>query len=272
MLHLDNVSKVYGEADNGDAANVVRALDRASFDIFRGEFVLIVGSSGSGKTTLLNVIGLLSTPTSGRIMIDGVDVTRLSNTEAAHFRNRKIGFVAQFSNLMMDLTVLENVMLPRQIAGGALASDSQRLKRDALALLRAVGLEGQADRRANKVSGGQAQRAAIARGLINRPSIILADEPTGNLDSVSSKSVIDLMKSTAKRLNQTFVIVTHDRDFFGDVDRVITVSDGRVTESGGRLMGDKYDYNDGDNNVKWRPGMDTSDMTSIAVQGRGATS
>ena len=279
MLHLSNVSKVYGEADNGDATNVVRALDCASFEIHKGEFVLIVGSSGSGKTTLLNIIGLLNTPTSGRIMIDGVDVTRLSNTEAAHFRNRKIGFVAQFANLLMDLTILENVMLPRQIAGGALASDGDRLKRDAMNLLQAVGLEGQAERRANKVSGGQAQRAAIARGLINRPSIILADEPTGNLDSVSSRSVIDLMKSTAKRLHQTFVIVTHDRDFFGDVDRVITVTDGRVTEADGRWNGghnydnadnkqynndnDNNDNNDNNNNNN---DAHTSGMTQITVQ------
>ena len=230
ILQLTNVSKVYGEG-----VSRVRALDRASFTINRGEFVLIVGSSGSGKTTLLNLIGLLNTPTRGRIVINGVDITNLKNTKAAIFRNRQIGFVAQFSNLLVDLTVLENVMLPRQIAKvgqrGRLASASDaRIKREAMMLLKAVGLEKQADRRANKISGGQSQRAAIARGLINRPSIVLADEPTGNLDSVSSESVIQLMKSTARRLNQTFIIVTHDREHFGAVDRVITVKDGHVSE------------------------------------------
>lgn len=213
----------------------VRALDGASFTVNRGEFVLIVGSSGSGKTTLLNLIGLLNTPTRGRIVIDGVDITKLKNTKAAIFRNRQIGFVAQFSNLLVDLTVLENVMLPRQIAkvgrrGGPASAGEARIKREAMMLLKAVGLEKQANRRANKISGGQSQRAAIARGLINRPSIVLADEPTGNLDSVSSESVIQLMKSTARRLNQTFIVVTHDREYFGAVDRVITVRDGRVSE------------------------------------------
>lgn len=219
-MKVQNVYKIYGEGENR-----VKALNGASFEIYRGEFVLIVGASGSGKTTLLNMIGLLSTPSRGRVIIDGVNTTGLKNTQAARFRNRKLGFVAQFSNLMADLTIIENVMLPRQIAGGRRAAGA---KRDAMKLLKAVGLEGQADRRANKVSGGQAQRAAIARGLINRPSVVLADEPTGNLDSVSSKAVIQLMKDTARRLNQTFVIVTHDRDYFGDVDRVIRVSDGKV--------------------------------------------
>ena len=217
---------VFGEA-GGD--NMVRALDGASFEIRRGEFVLIVGASGSGKTTLLNLIGLLSVPTSGRIIIDGVDTTGLKPGQAAAFRNRKLGFVAQFANLLSDLTVLENVMLPRQVAGGGWASGG-RARRDAMALLRAVGLEDQADKRANKISGGQAQRAAIARGLINRPSMVLADEPTGNLDSVTSEAIVRLLKSTARRLRQTFVIVTHDREHFGEVDRVIRVTDGRVSE------------------------------------------
>ena len=221
---MRGVSKFYGEGEG-----LVRALDDVSVEVRRGEFVLIVGSSGSGKTTLLNMIGLLSTPSRGSVVIDGVETSGLGSSGAARFRNRKLGFVAQFSNLMVDLTVLENVMLPRQIAGGRRAATARA---DAMALLRAVGLEAQADRRANRISGGQAQRAAIARGLINRPSIVLADEPTGNLDSLTSEGVIRLMKFTARRLNQTFVVVTHDRDYFGDVDRVITVSDGRVSEEG----------------------------------------
>ena len=224
MLRARGVTKSYGQDETR-----VTALRGASFDIRRGEFVLIVGASGSGKTTLLNMIGLLSSPTSGRVIIEGVDTTRLGSSGMAAFRNRRLGFVAQFANLLVDLTILENVMLPRQIAGGSWARGG-RPRRDALALLRSVGLEAQAAQSANKVSGGQAQRAAIARGLINRPSIVLADEPTGNLDSVSSESVVRLMKDTAKRLNQTFVVVTHDREYFGEVDRVITVSDGRVYE------------------------------------------
>ncbi len=231
ILRVQNVSKVYGEGPNR-----VKALDGASFVVRRGEFVLIVGASGSGKTTLLNVIGLLSTPTGGRVIIDGVDATRLKGTRLAELRNKQLGFVAQFSNLLADLTVIENVMLPRQIAGGRWAA-GRRARRDAMALLKAVGLEGEAGRRANKVSGGQAQRAAIARGLINRPSIVLADEPTGNLDSVSSKSMVRLMKTASRKLNQTFIVVTHDRIHFGDVDRVISVSDGRVSEEEGRMPG-----------------------------------
>ena len=224
MLRARGVTKSYGQDETR-----VTALRGASFDIRRGEFVLIVGASGSGKTTLLNMIGLLSSPTSGRVIIEGVDTTRLGSSGLAAFRNRRLGFVAQFANLLVDLTILENVMLPRQIAGGGWAR-GDRPRRDAMKLLRSVGLEAQAAQRANKVSGGQAQRAAIARGLINRPSIVLADEPTGNLDSVSSESVVRLMKDTARRLNQTFVVVTHDREYFGEVDRVITVSDGRVYE------------------------------------------
>lgn len=223
MLKVQGVNKVYGQGESR-----VNALYDVSFEVLHGEFVLIVGSSGSGKTTLLNMIGLLNTPSSGRVIIDGVNTTGLDSSKTAQFRNRKLGFVAQFSNMMVDLTVLENVMLPRQIAGGRMALNARA---DAMALLRAVGLEAQADRRANRISGGQAQRAAIARGLVNKPSIVLADEPTGNLDSTTSENVIRLMKSTARRLRQTFVVVTHDREHFGDVDRVITVSDGRVSES-----------------------------------------
>jgi lipoprotein-releasing system ATP-binding protein len=196
-----------------------------SFSIEKGEFVLIVGSSGSGKSTLLNMIGLLDHPTTGKVFIDGTDTTSLTDNKISSFRNRKLGFIFQFSNLLTDLTVLENVLLPRQIAG---INDSS--ERNARELLIAVGLENQINKRANKISGGQAQRAAIARGLINNPSIVLADEPTGNLDSVTSEKIVQLMKSMAKKLNQTFIVVTHDRQHFGDVDRVITIKDGKAFE------------------------------------------
>ena len=191
----------------------------------QGEIVLIVGSSGSGKSTLLNMIGLLDRPSSGKVYIDGTDTTTLNDDKISSFRNKKLGFIFQFSNLLTDLTVLENVLLPRQIAG-----TNDTAEKEARDLLKAVGLEDQMNKRANKISGGQAQRAAIARGLINKPSIVLADEPTGNLDSVTSETIVELMKSMAKKLNQTFVIVTHDRQHFGDVDKVITIKDGKAFE------------------------------------------
>ncbi|WP_297441497.1 ABC transporter ATP-binding protein [Nitrosopumilus sp.] len=211
---------MYGEGDNQ-----VKALDNVTFSIKQGEFVLIVGSSGSGKSTLLNMIGLLDSPTNGQIFIDGTNTTTLIDDEISSFRNKKLGFIFQFSNLLTDLSVLENILLPRQIAGTDGAAE-----KDAIELLKAVGLEDQMDKRANKISGGQAQRVAIARGLINKPSIVLADEPTGNLDSVTSETIVQLMKSMAKKLNQTFIIVTHDRQHFGEVDRVITIKDGKAFE------------------------------------------
>ena len=220
VLEIKNLSKIYGEGENK-----VNALDNVSFSIEKGEFVLIVGSSGSGKSTLLNMIGLLDKPTKGKVFIDGTDTTLLDDGKISSFRNKKLGFIFQFSNLLSDLTVLENVLLPRQIAKTNASSE-----KDAKELLTAVGLESQMNKRANKISGGQAQRAAIARGLINNPSIVLADEPTGNLDSVTSEKIVTLMKSVAKKLNQTFIIVTHDREHFGDVDRVITIKDGHAFE------------------------------------------
>jgi lipoprotein-releasing system ATP-binding protein len=220
VLEITNLSKVYGEGENK-----VKALDNATMSVEQGEVVLIVGSSGSGKSTLLNMIGLLDHPTSGKILIDGVDTTTLDDDKISSFRNKKLGFIFQFSNLLTDLTVLENVLLPRQIGG-----TNETAEKDARELLKAVGLEDQMNKRANKISGGQAQRAAIARGLVNKPSIVLADEPTGNLDSVTSETIVRLMKSMAKKLNQTFVIVTHDRQHFGDVDKVITIKDGKAFE------------------------------------------
>ena len=208
----------------GEGAARTRALRDVSLDVGRGEFVLIVGSSGSGKSTLLNMIGLLDRPTSGTILLDGTDATGLPDGEVSSLRNRKLGFIFQFSNLLSDLTVIENVMLPGQIGGGGGS------RRHAERLLRAVGLSGQMDKRANKISGGQAQRAAIARGLVNRPAVVLADEPTGNLDSVTAATIVQLMKSLAAKLGLTFVVVTHDRHQFGDVDRVVTIKDGRALE------------------------------------------
>jgi lipoprotein-releasing system ATP-binding protein len=218
VLELQNVSRIFGE---GDAQ--VKALDDVSFSIKRGEFVLIVGSSGSGKSTLLNMIGLLDKPTTGKVILDGKQTTTLNDGQVSQYRNEKLGFVFQFANLLPDLTVLENVMLPQQIQ-----RSSEDIRQNATDLLIKVGLEDQINKRSNKISGGQAQRAAIARGLVNRPTIVLADEPTGNLDSVTAGKVVKLAKTMAKELNQTFIIVTHDRHQFSDVDRVITIIDGKA--------------------------------------------
>ena len=213
------MNKIYGEG-----LTEVRALNDVSFHINKGEFVLVVGSSGSGKSTLLNMIGLLDKPTSGKVFIDGVDTTDLNDNKISSFRNAKLGFIFQFSNLLPDLNVLENVLLPNQIGG------KKGTLQDAKKLLKTVGLEAQTFQRANKVSGGQAQRAAIARGLVNNPTIVLADEPTGNLDSVTAQTIVKLMKSMARELNQTFIVVTHDRHQFGKVDRIITIKDGKAFE------------------------------------------
>ena len=213
------MTKIYGEAETK-----VTALDNVSFSVKKGEFVLIVGSSGSGKSTLLNMIGLLDKPTQGKVLIDGFDTSNLTDNEISAFRNEKLGFVFQFANLLADLTVLENVLLPSQIQLDSPTNDKAK------EVLEKVGLSDQLFKRANKISGGQAQRAAIARGLVNNPTIVLADEPTGNLDSVTAKNIVELMKRMAKDLGQTFIIVTHDRTQFGDVDRIITIKDGRAFE------------------------------------------
>ena len=213
------MTKIYGEAETK-----VTALDNVSFSIKKGEFVLIVGSSGSGKSTLLNMIGLLDKPTQGKVLVDGFDTSNLTDNEISAFRNEKLGFVFQFSNLLADLTVLENVLLPSQIQLDSPTDDKAK------EVLEKVGLSDQLFKRANKISGGQAQRAAIARGLVNNPTVVLADEPTGNLDSVTAKNIVELMKRMARDLGQTFIVVTHDRSQFGDVDRIITIKDGRAFE------------------------------------------
>ena len=213
------MTKIYGEAETK-----ITALDNVSFSVKKGEFVLIVGSSGSGKSTLLNMIGLLDKPTQGKVLIDGFDTSNLTDNEISAFRNEKLGFVFQFANLLADLTVLENVLLPSQIQLDSSTNDKAK------EVLEKVGLSDQLFKRANKISGGQAQRAAIARGLVNNPTVVLADEPTGNLDSITAQNIVQLMKKMAKDLGQTFIVVTHDRNQFGDVDRIITIKDGRAFE------------------------------------------
>lgn len=219
MLSVENLAKVYGSG-----STEVRALSNVTFSIGRGEVVLVVGSSGSGKSTLLNLMGLLDRPTDGRVTVDNIDTSGMDDGRLSSVRNKKLGFVFQFSNLLPDLTVLENVMLPGHIGG-------LDCRREAEQLLESVGMSDQAHKRANQISGGQAQRAAIARGLVNRPALVLADEPTGNLDSATAAAVVDLLKSMATELGQAFVIVTHDRHQFGEVDRVVTVRDGKMVEA-----------------------------------------
>ena len=216
-MEVNNLTKIYGKDENQ-----VKAVDNVSFSVERGEFALVTGVSGSGKSTLLNQMGLLDKPTEGTILIDGTDTTRLNDGQTSTFRNRKLGFIFQFSNLLVDLTVLENVMLPMQMAG------KRNAREYATELLGAVGLRDQINKRADRISGGQAQRVAVARGLANKPVLVLADEPTGNLDSVTSESVVQLMKSMCRKLNQTFVVVTHDQQDFGDVDHIIHMKDGRA--------------------------------------------
>ncbi len=213
------MTKIYGEAETK-----VMALDNVSFSVKKGEFVLVVGRSGSGKSTLLNMIGLLDRPTEGKVLVDGFDTSNLTDNEISAFRNEKLGFVFQFANLLADLTVLENVLLPSQIQFDS--TTNNRAKE----ILEKVGLKDQLFKRANKISGGQAQRAAIARGLINNPAVVLADEPTGNLDSATARNIVQLMKNMAKDLGQTFIVVTHERAQFGDVDRIVTIKDGRAFE------------------------------------------
>jgi len=220
VLEVHNVEKVYGEGDTA-----VHALQNINFTVRKGEFILIVGSSGSGKSTLLNMIGLLDRPTSGKVIIDGIDTSTLNDNQLSSFRNSKLGFIFQFSNLLSDLTVLENVLLPRMIQ-----RTEESAVEEAKTLLRTVGLEPQLNKFGNKISGGQAQRVAITRALINKPAVVLADEPTGNLDSLSAETTIHLLKSLNRKLNQTFVVVTHDRHQFGQVDKIITIKDGKIVE------------------------------------------
>ena len=220
VLELHDVDKIYGEGETA-----VRALQDVSFSIRKGEFMLIVGSSGSGKSTLLNMIGLLDRPTKGKVIIDGKDTSTLSDNQLSAFRNSKLGFIFQSSNLLSDLTVLENTVLPRKIQHTA-----EEAVEDAKKLLRIVGLENQMNKFANRISGGQAQRAAIVRALVNKPTIVLADEPTGNLDSLSAETTVHLLKSLNKKLDQTFIVVTHERPQFGEVDKVITIKDCKIVE------------------------------------------
>lgn len=217
ILKAKDLTKEYGK---GDAA--VRALDGVSLEINKGAFVAIVGASGSGKSTLMHLIGGIDRPTSGRVTIDGNEIDRLDESEMAIFRRRNIGIIYQFYNLLPTLTAAENIMLPRLL-------DGRKPDRDKLAaILDTIGLADRAKHLPGELSGGQQQRVSVGRALINDPALILADEPTGNLDSKSSGEIIDLLKLANKRYNQTLLVITHDEKIALQADRVLTIADGRL--------------------------------------------
>jgi ABC-type lipoprotein export system ATPase subunit len=206
----------------------IQVLKGISFQVPRGEFVAIVGQSGSGKSTLLNILGALDQPTSGLVSIAGVDISKLDARGLAHLRNEKIGFVFQFHHLMNEFTCLENALMPIIIRRGRVtAAETERV----MGLMARVGLSGVVKKRANQISGGQQQRVAIIRALANEPDLILADEPTGNLDSVSSKEVFAMMREMTAEHGVTFMMVTHDDRLAQQADRIFGIQDGLVTIS-----------------------------------------
>ncbi len=217
ILKLNNLSKVYGKGDTQ-----IKALDDISFSVEKGEFVAIVGPSGSGKSTLLHIMGGVDTPSSGQVLVDGTDICALDQTKLAIFRRRQIGLIYQFYNLIPILNVEENITLPLLLDERSL--DEARLKE----IVATLGLSDRVGHLPNQLSGGQQQRVSIGRALINNPALILADEPTGNLDSSNSKEIIALLKLSNKRYHQTLILVTHDRDIALQADRIITFGDGRI--------------------------------------------
>jgi len=223
LLIADGLSKTYG--------TVVKtlALDGVSFELERGEFVSIVGQSGSGKSTLLNLVGLLDTPTEGRVEIGGRDASNAGRKERAALRNQFIGFVFQFHHLLPEFSVLENVLMPSLVADSrGRATEAQRDR--AVEVLGMLGLEGLEDKNANQLSGGQKQRVAIARALMNEPPLVLADEPTGNLDTTNTSAVYELFRTINRESGTAFVIVTHDRGVAQRTDRILEVVDGRLVQ------------------------------------------
>lgn len=226
LLQVNHISKIYG---SGETA--VRALKNVCFTVPKGEFVAVVGESGSGKSTLLNMIGALDMPTSGKVLINGQDVFAMNEKALTVFRRRNIGFIFQAFNLIPELTVEQNIIFP-------LLLDRRRPNRNYLEeLLAVLGLENRRKHLPNQLSGGQQQRVAIGRALMTRPSLVLADEPTGNLDSQNSSEVLALLKSTARKYEQTVIMITHNPAMANTADRVFQVSDGVLADLGGRQEG-----------------------------------
>ena len=217
ILRVDNLTKIYGK----DSTKVV-ALDHVSFTVEKGEFVAIVGASGSGKSTLLHLIGGVDRPTSGKVYIDGKDIFKFNDDKLAIFRRRQVGLIYQFYNLIPILNVEENITLP-------LALDNREVDNERLAsLLKLLGLENRKNHLPNELSGGQQQRTSIGRAIITNPTIILADEPTGNLDSKSSDEIVALLKKSNKELNQTIIMITHNMEIAKVADRIIKIEDGKI--------------------------------------------
>ena len=222
ILETDSLKKYYG-----DKESEVKAIDGVDICVESGEFVAIVGTSGSGKTTLLNMMGGLDRPTSGKVLIDGKDIFSLKDEELTIFRRRKIGFVFQAYNLVPVLNVYENIVLPINLDGNEV---DEIFVND---VINTLGISGKKDSMPNQLSGGQQQRVAIARALATKPSIILADEPTGNLDSKTSQDVLGLLKTSSRKFNQTIIMITHDEAIAQMADRIIRIEDGRVVTKAG---------------------------------------
>lgn len=217
ILKVENLVKTYGEGDN-----IVNAVDNISLSVNKGEFVAIVGASGSGKSTLLHLLGGVDRPTSGKIYIDGNEINNMNNDKLAIFRRRRIGIVYQFYNLIPILTVEENISLPCDLDGNR--PDKERMN----LILKSFGLFERRNHLPNELSGGQQQRTSIARALINNPAILLADEPTGNLDSKSTEEIMSILKMSNRDFNQTIIMITHNLEIAKEADRIITIQDGKI--------------------------------------------
>ena len=219
ILRVENLTKIYGK----DSTKVI-ALDDVSFSVEKGEFIAIVGASGSGKSTLLHLIGGVDRPTKGKVFIDGKDIFSFNDDKLAIFRRRQVGLIYQFYNLIPILNVEENITLP-------LSLDNRQIDKERLnEILKTLGLEKRRNHLPNELSGGQQQRTSIARALITNPTIILADEPTGNLDSKSSDEIVALLKKTNKELKQTIIMITHNMEIAKIADRIIKIEDGKIVK------------------------------------------
>ena len=218
MLRVENLTKVYGEGENQ-----VRALDGVSFSVEKGQFVAIIGPSGSGKSTLLHRLGGGDRPTGGKVYMNGQDVYQRSEDQLAIFRRREVGLIYQFYNLIPVLNVTENITLPVLMDGRKV--NQERLQE----MLQTLGLQGREKHLPNQLSGGQQQRVSIGRALMNAPAVVLADEPTGNLDSRNSQDIVDLLKYSNRRFEQTLIVITHDESIALQADRVLAIEDGKIT-------------------------------------------
>lgn len=217
ILRCENVRKVYGSGNNQ-----VVALDHIDLSVEKGEFVAIVGASGSGKSTLLHIMGSVDKPTEGKVLIEGTDISTMNRTQAAIFRRRKVGLVYQFYNLIPTLTVRKNILMP-------LLLDKRKPNQEYFdQIVQSLGIEDKLEVLPGQLSGGQQQRAAIARSLIYRPALLLADEPTGNLDRKNGEEIIDLLKLSNRNLDQTILLITHDEKIALEADRIITIEDGKI--------------------------------------------